>query len=570
MYLDPDQLAQFLLSGSVVSRASLERARSEAGVSDKRLEEVLIARGDITADGLRKVSALMLGIPFLTIDEKIAPNLLSLVPEPIARRHNIVPIKLEGDLLSVAMLDTEDLSALDFVTKKTGHPLKAHLTDTVSIKKVLKQYQSLMSDDFTSVIASEVEKMQGQVVGADRNDFERESGAIKIVDTILQHALIEGASDIHLETHDTFIIRYRIDGLLHDIALLPKDLDSSIVSRLKVLGGVKLDEKRLPQDGRFSMEYAGESVSFRLSTLPTFNGEKIVLRILRETASGFSLESLGVHGEALEVIHSVMKKPSGLILVVGPTGSGKTTTLYTLLDILNSPSTNISTIEDPIEYHIPRVNQTQVHDEIGYSFSNGLRSLLRQDPNILMVGEIRDRDTAHLAISAALTGHLVLSSLHTTSAVGAITRLLDFGIEPYLINAALRLVVSQRLVRRLKLDAPKRPLSLPDQAVLNEQVDMSAVLKRLKDEKIVSPDTTQKSLQFGVAKEDSDYQGRFGIFQTLLVNESLRQAIISRSSDSELESSKGVTQGATVLEDGLFRVAEGSTTLEEVMRVVAN
>jgi len=304
---------------------------------------------------------------------------------------------------------------------------------------------------------------------------------IKIVDTLLNHAVLQGVSDIHIDHGDqNTIIRYRIDGMLHDAMILPKNTGPSITARIKVLANLKLDEKRLPQDGRFKIDLNGERISFRVSVLPTYYGEKIVMRLLRENVSGFTLEGLGFHGQALEDMHNSLNYSEGMILTTGPTGSGKTTTLYTMLDILNTPDVNISTVEDPIEYQIKRINQTQIRSDIGFTFANGLRSLLRQDPDIIMVGEIRDNETASLAINAALTGHLVLSTLHTNSAAGAIPRLIDMKCEPFLLVSTIKIIIAQRLVRRLDENKIKYLLSNDEITQLNKKVDLDRILDFLK------------------------------------------------------------------------------------------
>jgi type IV pilus assembly protein PilB len=321
------------------------------------------------------------------------------------------------------------------------------------------------------------------------------SSIVRIVDTLLRHAIAQNASDIHVEPQEhELIIRYRIDGILHDAMVLPKQAAAALTARIKVLSNLRLDEKRLPQDGRFATESAGEKVSFRVSILPVYYGEKIVMRLLREAVSGFTLEALGFHGAALERLHEATKKTTGLILTTGPTGAGKSTTLYTLLDIVNTPGVNISTVEDPIEYQMARVNQTQVRPDIGFTFASGLRSLVRQDPDIIMVGEIRDHETASLAINAALTGHLVLSTLHTNSAAGAIPRLLDMGVEPFLLVSTLKVVVAQRLVRRLTASKEKYFLSDTELDALGKVIDLPRMLDFLKKENIVAPDATWKTI----------------------------------------------------------------------------
>src|SRR5260221_7062985 len=328
----------------------------------------------------------------------------------------------------------------------------------------------------------------------------------RIVGTLLRHAIVQDASDIHIEPMEPeVLVRYRIDGILHDAMTLPSSAAAGIVARIKVLSNLKLDEKRLPQDGRFKMETEADRVSFRVSILPTFFGEKTVMRLLRETGEGFTLDALGFHGENLERIHKALRQSTGIILVSGPTGSGKTTTLYTMLDILNRPDVNISTVEDPVEYQMKRINQTQVNPQIGFTFANGLRSLVRQDPDIIMVGQIRDNETASLAINASLTGHVVLSTLHTNSAAGAIPRLIDMKVEPFLIVSTINIIIGQRLVRKLTEEKEKYFLTAAEIETLSKSVNLDKVLTALKEEKVVDKgDTWQKIPFYRPKKKESN------------------------------------------------------------------
>ncbi|MEK7120467.1 MAG: GspE/PulE family protein, partial [Patescibacteria group bacterium] len=345
-----------------------------------------------------------------------------------------------------------------------------------------------------------------------------------------------------------------------------------ITARIKVLSNLKLDEKRLPQDGRFKIELEGEKVSFRVSILPVYYGEKTVMRILRETGQGFTLESLGFHGEGMDRIYNATKQTTGMILATGPTGSGKTTTLYTVLDILNQPDVNISTIEDPIEYQMPRVNQTQVKPEIGLTFSNGLRSLVRQDPDILMVGEIRDKETASLAINAALTGHLVLSTLHTNSAAGTMPRLIDMGAESFLIVSTIKVIIGQRLVRKLSKDVDKYFLNKAEIANLSKQIDLERVLNLLIVEKIIDKKTTWEKVPFykpkKSKKEEDGYSGRIGIHEVLKMSATIKDLVMKGATSDEIEAQAKKEGMTTMLEDGIFKAVQGVTSLEEVLRVV--
>jgi len=355
--------------------------------------------------------------------------------------------------------------------------------------------------------------------------------------------------------------------------ILPKNAATSITARIKVLANLKLDEKRLPQDGRFKIDINGEKVSFRVSIIPTYFGEKTVMRLLRENIGAYSLESMGFHGTSLERIHESMKQANGMILTTGPTGSGKTTTLYTVLELMNTADVNIATIEDPIEYQVARINQTQVKPEIGFTFANGLRSLVRQDPDIIMVGEIRDNETASLAVNASLTGHMVLSTLHTNSAAGAIPRLMDMKIEPFLLVSTINIVLGQRLIRKLTKDKEKYLLSKAELTSLSKIVDLDKVLNTLRLENIVGKNDTWENIYFYKAKESVDskdgYAGRIGIHEVLKMTPSVRDLVMKGATAQEIEAQAKKEGMLSMIEDGIFKCATGMTTIEEVLRVVS-
>jgi type IV pilus assembly protein PilB len=576
VYIADTQLKTFLSDAGLVSQKDFEAAEKEAKENNKTVGEILTAHNSIGEDELRRTYAYILGIPFVSlVGTVIELETLSLIPEPVARRNNIIAYTHKGNELEIAMLDTDDLAAIDFIKKKTHLKVLPRLTDVASIKAALKQYQQGLKDNLGDVIKRETEAL-GAGSESSPEDLQKVaegSSSVRIVDTLLRHAAAQGASDIHIEPgENSLLIRYRIDGILHDAMELPKTAAAAVTARLKVLSSMRLDEHRLPQDGRFSAEGAGEKVSFRVSVLPTYFGEKIVMRLLRDNIAGFTLESIGFHGIGLDRIHEATRKTTGLILSCGPTGAGKSTTLYTLLDIVNTPDVNISTIEDPIEYQMARVNQTQVRPDIGFTFAAGLRSLVRQDPDIVMVGEIRDKETASLAVNAALTGHLVLSTLHTNTAAGAIPRLLDMGIEPFLLASTLRVVVGQRLVRKLTSEKEKHDLSRDGQAQLERVVDAGVVLRALKEEKVVSKDATWKNIPFyhpqPSPKSASGFSGRIGIYEVLLVTNTIKELMMKNSADSEIEKQARTEGMLTMSEDGIFKAAQGLTTIEEVLRVI--
>lgn len=579
MHIDTKQLERFIADSGLVPRAELDAAHKEAEKSGENLGAALIKRGAISEDDLRRTEAYVLGIPFVNLkNQKIDFSVLTLIPEPIARTHNIIAFKKTGDSLEVAMLETDDLSAIDFIRKKVGLKILPRLTDDLSIKSALLLYQKSLRAEFGEIIQKESATLQALPEGAsdtaELKKIAEDLPVVRIVDTLLKHAVIQNASDIHIEPQEGEVaVRYRIDGILRDAMTLPRAAAAGIAARVKVLASLKLDEKRLPQDGRFKVMMESEKVSLRVSILPVYFGEKIVMRLLHEGASGFSLEGLGFHGDALEKVHKALHQTTGMLLTTGPTGSGKTTTLYTMIDILNTPEVNISTIEDPIEYQIARVNQTQVKPEIGLAFADGLRTLVRQDPDIIMVGEIRDNETASLAINAALTGHLVLSTLHTNSAAGAVPRLLDMKVEPFLLVSTVNLVLAQRLVRKLSGIKEKYFLTRAGIAALGKSVDLDKTLAALIENKIVPKGTHWEKVPFYKPRQSPDnpegYEGRIGIYEVMGVSPAIRDLVMRGATTSDLDKQARSEGMLTMLEDGIFKCAQGITTIEEVMRVVS-
>ena len=588
MFIEDTQLYKFILDSGLVSKEDLEAAKKETQESsaktgsEKHLGDVLVTNGKITADNLRRMQAYVLGIPFVNLKgNKIPFETLSIIPEPIARTHNIVAFKKDADALEVAMLDVNDLSAIDFIKKKANLKIEPRLTDSDSIKEVLVQYQKSLKAEFGDIIQRETDSLntiaeeRGEVVSADDiKKIAEDLPVVRIVDTLIKHAILQNASDIHIEPmEDQVLVRYRIDGILHDAMVLPKQAGPSVSARIKVLSDLKLDEKRLPQDGRFKVQAGdNEKVSFRVSILPTYYGEKLVMRLLRENVSGFTLEYLCFHGHALEQIHKALKQSTGMILTTGPTGSGKTTTLYTMLDLLNTPDVNISTIEDPIEYQMKRINQTQVRPDIGFSFAQGIRTLVRQDPNIIMVGEIRDNETAALAVNAALTGHLVLSTLHTNSAAGAIPRLLDMKVEPFLLASTVNVVIGQRLVRKLTDTKEKYFLSKAELAQLEKTVDLKRVFEALVTENILKADDEWSKIPFYKkvkGADDDGFRGRVGIHEILVMSPTIKELIMKNAASSDIDIQAKKEGMLSMLEDGIFKCVQGLTTIEEVLRVIS-
>ena len=584
MHVEDSQIKDFVIDAGLVSRADVEEVEKEAKSKKKPLGEMFIAKGKFSDDDLRRIQAYILGIPFVNLKgQTLNRDILTMIPEPIARKHNIIAFEKKEDALEVAMLDTDDLQALNSIKKKVGLKVLPRLTDSESMRSALIQYQKNLKDEFGDLIKTDAdeiktiaEKVPDASLDASEGDLKKlaeELPVVRIVDTLLKHAIIQNSSDIHIEPlEEQILVRYRIDGLLHDAMVLPKHIGPSLAARIKVLSSLKLDEKRLPQDGRFKIDMNGEKVSFRVSTLPVYYGEKTVMRLLRESVSGFTLESLGFHGDGLEVLHKALQHTTGMILTTGPTGSGKSTTLYTMLDILNTSDVNISTIEDPVEYQMKRVNQTQVKPEIGLTFASGLRTLVRQDPDIIMVGEIRDNETASLAINASLTGHLVLSTLHTNSAAGAVPRLIDMKVEPFLMVSTLDAIIAQRLVRKLADKKEKYKLSKAEVESINKVVNMDKVLETLRTEKIIHSKDNWEDIEFYKPQKEAGedaFKGRIGIYEVLNVSSAIKDIIIKGGTAEDIELQAKKEGMLTMLEDGLFKAAQGMTTIEEVLRVVS-
>ena len=581
MRVEPQQLKAFLSDAGLIGEKQFEQALAKAKKTNQKVGDVLISDGLISQTDLVKMEAYILGIPFVSLEKTTIPaKVLKIIPEPIARSHNIVAFKKSGSNLEVAMLDPEDLRTIEFIKKKANLKILPRLTTQESIKNILKQYQRSLEAEFGEIIKKEAgevkiikeegEELEGE---ADLVKKAKELPVIKIVDTLIKHAILDRASDIHIEpTEKEIVVRYRIDGVLRDAMTLPAAISSGVVARIKVLANLKLDEHRLPQDGRFKIETEDYKYSFRVSILPIMVGEKIVMRLLPESAKAFTLEELGVRGEELERLQDNLKKPIGMILITGPTGCGKTTTLYSMMEMLNTPDVNISTIEDPIEYRMPRINQTQVNPKIGLTFANGLRALVRQDPDIIMVGEIRDNETAGLAINAALTGHKVLSTLHTTNAAGALPRLIDMKVEPFLIASTLNVILAQRLVKRLCSEKEKYYLKEPELKNLAKYCNLDNVLKILKEEGLAKSNQTLKEMPFfrpQKTKECSEgYKGRVGIYEVLPVTESIKELIVKNATANQIQRQSQQEGMRTMIEEGFVKAAQGLTSIEEVLRVI--
>ncbi|MFA6383149.1 MAG: ATPase, T2SS/T4P/T4SS family [Parcubacteria group bacterium] len=579
MRIENTQLRDFIKDAGMVKDEELEAAFEEAQNGDKRLGELLVEKKLILEVQLRKLYAYILGVPFVDLTKEMIPaDILQIVPEPIAKKYNIIAFAKEGQNLKIAMLNPEDIQTIDFIRKKTGLKIVTCLTSEESISVVLKQYEKSLKAEFGDIISKNADEAGLDEAEEDLEKIAQGLPIIKIVDTLIKHAILQSASDIHIEPDEKEVrVRYRIDGILHDAMTLPKQVAQGIIARIKVLSNLKLDEHRVPQDGRFKIEKEGTRISFRVSILPIFDGEKIVMRLLDESSKGLTMEKMGLYGYGLEIMHRQIKKPNGMILVTGPTGSGKTTTLYTIMDILNQPDVNISTVEDPVEYRMPRINQTQIYPKVGLTFAAGLRSLLRQDPDIIMVGEIRDKETMEMAIQAAMTGHLVLSTLHTNSAAGTLPRLIDMGAEPFLVASTLNVVIAQRLVRKLCPDCRKE-YKLNDKMLKNfeEAFDMEAILKNLRKVEILKGKLDEKAKWMDIKFfkpagceqcSGTGYKGRLGIYEVLEVDDEIEKMISQKAEATDMENKAKEKGMLTMVEDGFAKAIQGITSVEEVLRV---
>jgi len=556
--------------------------------TEKRpLQDVVLKSNLLSEKELTQLYAAEIGIPFVDIvPRNLRKEVLRLIPEHIARQYNAVLFDILPDGTKLlAIEDPDDVQALNFLQKQLGQKIRVHVATKANIQSALDQYRGNITTELTQVIESDA-GTASEEEEVSEEDLAEDSPIAQTVNLVIDFAIKQGASDIHIEPREDFVsIRYRVDGQLKETNRLPKKVLSALVSRIKILSNLKIDERRAPQDGRFRVTLAGGEYALRVSTLPIADGEKVAMRILNESSKASTLEELGFWGNSLEVLESALTKPHGMILFTGPTGSGKSTSLFSILTRLNQPSVNISTIEDPVEYKIPGVNQVQANPVAGMTFANGLRALLRQDPNIIMVGEIRDSETANLAVQAALTGHLVFSTLHTNNAATCLPRLLDMGIEPFLIASTVRAVVGQRLVRKLVPESVEpyevdiATMGRIQSAFGIEEQEAIAQINKLEAEAISSgmgssePSTTEKGIsrlwRIKGSAGASSFRGRVGIYEVLPISPDVQKLIIARYTADQIQE-QAVKEGMVTMQtDGLIKALRGETTLEEVMRVTS-
>ncbi|MCK5416058.1 Flp pilus assembly complex ATPase component TadA [Candidatus Parcubacteria bacterium] len=567
------QLKDILIHNEILTIQNFDKFQKEAKTLGKSMQNYVIEKKYVTENSLYQSAASFYKIPFINLkNQKIRKDVLFIVPEPIAITHKIISFDSSETEIKIATTNPEKLQIFEFIQKKTGLKPIIHLTSPSNVKEVLKQYHKSLKAEFDYLTDDQSAGNENQ---KDLKKLAHDLPVVRIVETLLEYSIMEGASDIHIEPEEKdVLVRYRVDGTLHSVMVLPKQVQSGIIARIKILANLKVDEHRMPQDGRFKIATNEYKVAFRVSILPTFDGEKIVMRLLNENAQVLSLEQLGFQTKPLEIIKLNIKKPNGIMLVTGPTGSGKTTTLYTILNILNTPEVNISTIEDPVEYRMKHVNQSQVNSKIGYSFAEGLRSFLRQDPDIIMVGEIRDKETAEIAAHAAMTGHSVLSTIHTNSAAATMPRLSEMGIPTFLIASTVNIIIAQRLVRKICSNCIQS-YNLDEEEIkqLEKQLNINSILDTLMKEKmIINKKGGLKSLLFFRGKgckqcNNTGYKGRMGIYEVLENKDEISGMILKNAPTMEIKQ-KAVEMGMlTMVEDGFLKAKKGVTTIEEIMRV---
>lgn len=598
-----DALVEKLLTDAgKVTAEQLKDLRAQKEAEKKPLQDLVIQSAVASEKDLTKLYAKEIDLPFVELNAKeIQREVLRLVPERIARQYNVVLFGVDEDGSKLlAMADPDDIQAINFLKKHLGDQIKVSVATNTNIQAALDQYRGSIGSELTKVGAGDEADEEDEDEDIDEAALAEDSPIAQTVNLLIEYAIRSGASDIHIEPRESHVsVRYRVDGILREANKLPKKVHGSLVSRIKILSNLKIDERRAPQDGRFKIELGGEMYALRVSTLPITEGEKVVMRILNESSKAATLEELGYWGVSLSSINQAITQPHGMILVTGPTGSGKSTSLFSTLSLLNKPTINISTVEDPVEYRIPGANQVQLNPKAGMTFASGLRALMRQDPNVIMVGEIRDSETADIAVQAALTGHLVFATLHTNNAATCLPRLLDMSIEPFLIASTVRAVVGQRLVRRLCVDC--REVMEPDAATLKQVAeifgtDNAAIQKQIHElEKQAltggigkantgksNTSTTElsttetKIVRLFKARDEgcdtcghSGYKGRMGIYEVLSNSISVQKLIVANATSDEIQS-QAIKDGMITMQlDGLIKALRGQTTIEEILRVTS-
>ena len=566
LQIPPQKFKETLVKEGLITAQDFDKLLIEAERMGQNVADLLISQEIITPDYFYNLVAKYFSVEIVNLGNRpIEEDVLRGLSEELARQKRVIVFAKEPDAtLDVAMEDPSDLGTIEFLKKNLKSNIKVFLTSPEDLNRGFSMYGRHLTEDFKKIIEKNIQVALRKKIGS-VEEAVKDVPIVAIIDNILSYAVSLRASDIHIEILESgILIRYRIDGILHEILRVPKEVHPVIVARIKLLGGLKIDEHLKPQDGRFRYKVGPDLIDIRVAVIPVFYGEKVEMRLLPSTQRPLSLEELGILEDTGKIIEENIKKSYGMVLVCGPTGSGKTTTLYSILNILNQPEVNIVTIEDPIEYDIKYINQTQINLLAGITFANGLRAILRQDPNIIMVGEIRDEETAEISVHSALTGHLLLSSLHTNDAATAVPRLIDMKIAPFLVAAVLNVIIAQRLVRKICLDC-----------IESRQADQNLIQVLEKQLKEINPDSKLKAPKFlyrgrgCTACNQTGFRGRAGIFEVLNVNEEIRKLIISPDFSLDNLNNLAREQGMiTMFEDGLQKAATGITTIEEVLRVI--
>lgn len=590
MRISDETLIKLLERNDVATRETLQPFIEESLQNETSLKEIVLSQEIIDEKHLTQLFADYVDFPFVSLVPEDIPNdTLRRIPERIARQYKAIVFQIDDDgTVHLAMDDPDDVQAISFLQKEIGTDAKIHIATESNILDCLEAYRGDVDQELRDVIEIQREDSDSDQQATEA-DFAEDSPIAQTVNLLLEYAIRSDASDVHIEPREEFVqVRYRIDGVLTEVNRLPRNVLGALISRIKILSNLKIDERRVPQDGRFKVTVAGRRYALRVSTLPITDGEKVVMRVLDESNKTLTLEDLGYWGHALEIINDAIKEPNGMILVTGPTGSGKSTSLFSLLSMLNTPNVNISTVEDPVEYKIPGVNQTQTNAKAGMTFANGLRALLRQDPNIIMVGEIRDSETADLAVQAALTGHLVFSTLHTNDAATTLPRLLDMKIEPFLIASTVKAIVGQRLVRRLckacrvsenpsedEASSVAELFHLKDSQVFSHIHELEVLAKKegIGGDTPISSGKHQVKTIWKAAPEGckecngSGYKGRVGVYEVLDTTRAVQKLIMANATSNEIQD-QAISDGMITMQtDGLIKALRGDTSLEEVLRV---
>jgi type IV pilus assembly protein PilB len=582
------QVEEQLVKDKLLTEEELKKYKEKAGSSNQPLFSLLIKEGKVSDEDFTRITAHVNNIPYVNLTQAvISPKVLELLPKETAEYYMAVPLGSMDEQLVVAMLDAENVQAVDFLSGKIGRPLRAYAASESGIRRILKQYEKTIESGVASMLAT-----TGLDLNSDSKSIIKEGKKVQVIvqdspiskalSAIIDFAAKNRASDIHIEPLEKELkIRCRVDGVLREIMKLPKNTEAPLVSRIKILANLKIDEHRIPQDGQFTISADGKPIDLRIAISPVVWGEQVVIRLLDKSGTSLNLEDMGYTGRALRVLRRTLKLPHGMILTSGPTGSGKSTSMYAMIQEIKSEATNIVTLEDPVEYKIEGVNQIQVNSAVGLTFATGLRSILRQDPDVIMVGEIRDKETANLAVQAALTGHLVFATLHTNSAAGILPRLLDMGIEPFLIASTVHTVIGQRLVRRVVPGGEAYHSNKTETAAI--KATLGNVLPRTKEEMTkVANDLGYESLPLAsqnaytlvkgneTPENPTGYQGRMGLYEVFEVTEAIQDLIIKHATSSVIQKTAQAQGMITMRQDGYLKALAGQTTLLEVNRVAAS